>query len=100
MSLDVWVINVDTGDMNAAPQPSPSSRPRQLLASLRADLRERSRVRASYRELERSLAAVSSPSEIGDLLAMIAQQDGPDVQRVRRVLARKLHDQATHRIAA
>lgn len=87
--------------MNTAPQSDPtSSRPRRLLASVRDELRERRRVRASYRDLERALSAYSTSSEINDLLATIAHQDGPDAQRVRRVLTRQLHDQATHRIAS
>jgi hypothetical protein len=74
--------------------------PRRALATMRDDLRQRRDVRASYRELEHALSAYSSRSEIGDLLATIARQDGPETQRVRRILARKLQDAATHRLAS
>ena len=87
--------------MNTAPHSSSAlSRPRQLLATVRDELRERRRVRASYRELERSLSAYSTRREADDLLAMIAHQDGPDADRIRRILARNVQDQATHRIAS
>jgi hypothetical protein len=76
------------------------SRPRQLLVSMRDELRERRRVRASYRELERSLSSYSSPAEADELLAMIADETGPDAERVRRILARNRYNQATHRIVA
>ena len=87
--------------MNTAQSSSSTpSRPRQLLATVRDELRERRRVRASYRELERSLSSYSSRREVDDLLAVIAHQDGPDAERVRRVLARNVQHQATHRVVA
>jgi hypothetical protein len=87
--------------MNTAQHtPSTPSRPRRLLASVRDELRERRRVRASYRELERSLSSYNSRNEVDDLLAMVAHHEGPDAERVRRILARNLQDQATHRIVA
>ena len=76
------------------------SRPRQLLVTVRDELRERRRVRASYRELERSLSSYSSRAEADELLALMAHQDGPDAERVRRILARNVQHQATHRIVA
>jgi hypothetical protein len=79
---------------------SPVSRPRQLLTTVRDELRERRRVRASYRALERSLSSSSSRAEANELLALIAHEDGPDAERVRRMVARNLQHQATHRIVA
>jgi hypothetical protein len=67
---------------------------------MRDELRERRRTRASYRALERSLATYSGRSEANDLLATIAHQDGPDADRVRRLVARNLQHHATHRIAS
>ena len=87
--------------MTATPHPStPVSRPRQLFATVRDELRDRRRVRASYRELERSLSTYGTRREVDDLLAVIAHQEGPDADRVRRILARNLQDQVTHRIAS
>jgi hypothetical protein len=87
--------------MNTAQHSSSTrSRPRQLLATVRDELRERRRVRASYRDLERSLSSYTSRTEVDDLLAVIAHQDGPDADRVRRVLARNMQNQATHRVVA
>jgi hypothetical protein len=77
-----------------------TTRPRRLLVTMRDELRERRRVRASYRDLERSLSVYSTPSEVDDLLAAIAHQDGPDAQRVRRILARNMQHQATNRLAS
>jgi hypothetical protein len=77
-----------------------TTRPRRVLVTLRDELRERRRVRASYRDLERSLSVYSTRSEVDDLLATIAHQDGPDAQRVRRILSRNLQHQATHRLAS
>jgi hypothetical protein len=79
---------------------SPVSRPRQLLVTVRDELRERRRVRASYRELERSLSSYNSGAEVDELLAMVADQEGPDAERVRRILARNMQHQATHRVVA
>jgi hypothetical protein len=87
--------------MTTAQHSSPSvSRSRQLLVTVRDELRERRRVRASYRELERSLSSYSSRAEADELLAMMADQTGPDAERVRRILARNRQHQATHRIVA
>lgn len=77
-----------------------TTRPRRVLVAMRDDLRERRRVRASYRDLERSLSIYSSPREVDDLLAVIAHEDGPDAQRVRRILARNMQHQATNRLAS
>src|SRR3954451_702079 len=79
---------------------SPVSRPRQLLTTVRDELRERRRVRASYRALERSLSSTSSRDEINELRALVAHEDGPDAERFRRMVARNLQHQASHRIVA
>jgi hypothetical protein len=87
--------------MNTAQHtPSSLSRSRQLLVTMRDELRERRRVRASYRDLERQLATYGTRREADDLLAAIAHQDGPDADRVRRILARNMQHQATHRLAS
>jgi hypothetical protein len=87
--------------MNTAQHTSSSvSRPRQLLTTMRDELRERRRLRASQRELERALSVYSTPSEVDDMLAVIAHQDGPDADRVRRILARNMQHQATNRLAS
>jgi hypothetical protein len=87
--------------MNTAPRLSnTTSRPLRRLATMRDELRDRRRARASYRELERSLAPYASRSEANDLLATIAHQDGPDADRVRRMVARNLQHQATRQVAS
>jgi hypothetical protein len=86
--------------MNAAQhQISTVSRPRRLLVTVRDELRDRRRVRASYRDLERMLS-LSSQTEVNDLLAMVANQDGPEADRFRRVVARNAEVFATYRRAS
>jgi hypothetical protein len=101
LSLDVWVRDVDTGYMTIARHHSTSttSRSRRLFVTMRDEMRERRRVRASYRDLERMLS-LSSQTEVNDLLAMVAHQEGPAADRVRRVVARNAEALATHRIAS
>jgi hypothetical protein len=66
------------------------SRPRQLLATVRDELRERRQARAEERALERDLAAYSTPSEVDELLTIMGDAEGPDADRVRTILARNL----------
>ena len=56
------------------------------LTSLRGELRERRESRAEYLALQRELATFRSAHEIDDLLGVIANQDGPEAQRIRDIL--------------
>jgi hypothetical protein len=67
--------------------------------AVRDELRDRRAVRASFRELERSLSSYSSRREVDDLLALIAHDEGPDAQRVRRIVARNAQNAAIQRTA-
>lgn len=66
------------------------SRPRQLLATVRDELRERRQARAEERALERDLAAYSTPAEVDELLTIIGDAEGADADRVRTILTRNL----------
>jgi hypothetical protein len=66
------------------------SRPRQLLASVRDELRERRQARAEERALERDLASYTSPAEVDELLTMMGDAEGPDADRIRTILTRNL----------
>ncbi len=74
-------------------QPTTSARSRstQLWSTVRDELRERRQQRAEYRALERDLASYNTPAEVDDLLGAIRNEEGPDAERIRRILARNLH---------
>jgi hypothetical protein len=72
------------------------SRPRQLLSSVRDELRERRRARAEERALERELASYVTVAEVDDLLGSLRGQDDAEVDRIRGILTRNLqHHQRT-----
>lgn len=56
------------------------------LTTLRDELRERREARAEHLALRRELASFRTPHEIDDLLGVIANQDGPEAQRIRDIL--------------
>jgi hypothetical protein len=60
------------------------------LTRLRDELRERRRARAAQRVLEEQLASYVGPAEVDDLLASLADQDGPDADQIRSILTRRL----------
>ena len=77
--------------MNTTTQPnSPASRPLQLLASVRDDLRERREARATKRQLQRELAAYSTRAEVDDLMALLHHQESAQAEQIRGILNRNL----------
>ncbi len=75
---------------------STSSRTRQLITTVRDDLRERRQVRAEQRLLERQIATYATPHEIDDLLASLSRDDSVEADRMRSMLTRNMqHSQRT-----
>ena len=73
-----------------------ASRTRQLLSTVRDDLRERRQVRAQQRVLQRELATYSTHTEVDDLLASLSRDDGVEAERMRTMLTRNIqHAQRT-----
>jgi len=70
---------------------SARSRSTKLWATVRDELRERRQDRAEYRSLERDLASYNTRAQVDDLLSSLRPSDGPDAERIRRILARNLH---------
>lgn len=60
------------------------------------ELRERRLTRAHRRDLERELAAYTTPNEIEDLLASLEREEGPDAELVRAVLGSHLVERYHH----
>jgi hypothetical protein len=59
---------------------------RERISTLRNELRERREARASYDALKRELASYQTPSEVDDLLGVLATQEGPEAQQIRDIL--------------
>ena len=59
---------------------------RELFEAARDDLHELRQARAAEASLQRELASYTSPSEIADLLGVLRDQEGPEVQHVRDLL--------------
>ncbi len=68
-----------------------SSRPRQFLAEVRDELRERRGARAERRTLERELSVYSTRAEVDDLLASIEGEDTADADQIRSILTGNLN---------
>jgi hypothetical protein len=70
------------------------SRPRQLLTTVRDELRERRVARAARRELQRDLAAYSTRAEVDDLMALLHHQESAQAEQIRGILINNLqrHD--------
>ena len=77
-----------------------ANRPRQLLAEVRDELRERREARRTRRSLQRELAAYSTRAEIDDLLAAIDGDDSAEAQEIRHILAVNLHRRNPFTLAA
>lgn len=63
-----------------------ASRPRQFLAEVRDELRERREVRAERRALERELAVYRTRAEVDDLLAALQDHEGAEAEEIREIL--------------
>ena len=83
--------------MNTTPLRSTTrSRSRQLLSTVRDELRDRRQARAEHRTLERELATYTTPSEVDDLIGSMRGQDDAEVDRIRAIVTRNLqHHQRT-----
>ncbi len=77
-----------------------TTRPLQILAALRDDLRERREARAADRQLVRELSSYRTRAEADDLLGAIRDQHGPDADRIRAILSHNLSEAHLHRIAS
>jgi len=83
-------------DMNIAP----IRLARELFDAARDDLREVRQARVAEAALHRELASYTSPAEIADLLGVLRDQDGPEVQHVRDLLVDNLRPASVlHRAA-
>lgn len=59
---------------------------RELIHSLREELRERREARTTYLALQRELGSFRSAREVDDLLGTIQNEDSPEAQQVRDLL--------------
>ena len=77
--------------MNNTTQPNTTvSRPRQLLTTVRDDLRGRRQARATKRQLQRELATYSTRAEADDLMALLHHQESAQAEQIRGILNRNL----------
>jgi hypothetical protein len=77
--------------MNNTTQPNTTvSRPRQLLTTVRDDLRGRRQARATKRQLQRELATYSTRAEVDDLMALLHHQESAQAEQIRGILNRNL----------
>jgi hypothetical protein len=58
----------------------------ERLTTIRSEVRERRQRRIEHRALERELASYRTPNEIDELLVVLGQHEGPQVQEVRDIL--------------
>lgn len=70
------------------------------LVAVRDELRERRRVRAEYRSLERDLVSYTSRSDVDDLLAALGGQTGVEAEQIREILTRNLQTRPRNLIAS
>jgi hypothetical protein len=70
---------------------------RQLVATVRDELRERREVRAARRTLERELSSYDTPAQINDLLGVLSGQDGAAAQEIREIVLRNELRTGLHR---
>jgi hypothetical protein len=59
---------------------------RERMTTIRDQVRERRQERAEHLTLQRELASYRSPSEVDELLALMADQEGGDAERIRDIL--------------
>lgn len=67
---------------------------------VRDDLAARRAQRADYRSLQRELASYRSQADVNDLLALVSDQEGAEVDMIRSILTGNLQQPATHRLAS
>ena len=66
-------------------------RPRQVLAAVRDELRERREMRRAYRDLARDLASYNTRAEVDDLLAALDNDQSPEAVQIRTILTSNLN---------
>lgn len=59
---------------------------RELVSTLRAELRTRRENRAAHKALERELGSYRTAREVDDLLGTIQYEEGPEADQVREFL--------------
>jgi len=59
---------------------------RERMTTIRNQVREHRQERAEHRALERELASFRTPRDIDELLALMADQEGPEAERIRDIL--------------
>ena len=64
-----------------------------IIASVFASLKERHEARTAERNFRREIETFSSPSQINDVLAMLANRDDSQSRAMRDILARNLQHQ-------
>jgi hypothetical protein len=76
--------------------PTPAaSRPRQLLTTMRDELRERREARATKRKLQAELATYSTRAEVDDLMALLHHQESAQAEQIRGILNNNLQRRAS-----
>jgi hypothetical protein len=75
------------------------SRPRQILSTVRDELRERRQARATQRSLQRELATYSTRAQVDDLMELLRHQDSVQADQIRGMLYRNL-TQPSNRFAS
>jgi hypothetical protein len=73
---------------------STTRRPRQVLAAVRDELRERREARRAYRDLARDLASYNTRAEVDDLLAALDNDQSPEAVQIRTILSSNLNRNA------
>ena len=64
--------------------------PVKSLTALRDVISEYRTRRAAYKSLQAELASFTTESEIADLLALLPEHDGPEVEQIRHILTGNL----------
>jgi hypothetical protein len=81
----------ETGVMrNTTIQNSTVARPRQVLAAVRDDLRERRQARRAHRHLVQELSTYTTRAQVDDLLAALDNDSSAEAAQIRAILGRNL----------
>ena len=75
---------------NTASDNSTIARPRQVLAAVRDELRERRQARRDHRILAEELSSYTSRSDVDDLLAALENDTSTEAEQIRSILSRNL----------
>lgn len=72
--------NLQTGDMSI------STAIQDRIDAIRDDFRAHRQEQQEHAALQQELASYRTPREIDDLLGAVADQEGPDAERIRSIL--------------